>query len=319
MAKEQAICIATGEGYVMFLDYEKALDDKYARALGIDTSHPTFIYAMPDTFEEGANYYRKLLATGELRIAVFDSVASMITESETEKDTGSRNVADRALMLHQFCRQITPVLERTQSTAIFLNHMMIKVGTSPIGQRMAAQGIKQKTKPGGEALNFYASLIIEFQQIKHLSATVHDPLTNEKTKMKTQTDTRAIIVKNKVGTPQGTVDLRIRYGKGFSQAYSVLQVLLGYGHVKKKSAQTYVFSEELRHPDNDQTTFSGGESAVLTAMEESPYWLEILEVKAREILDGAGDLSDAALNATNDVEEDDGSDSIGGYVAGLDD
>lgn len=319
LAKEQAKCIATGEGYVMFLDYEKSLDEKYVRALGIDTAHPTFIYVMPDTFEEGANLYRKFLATGELRIAVFDSVASMITESETEKATGSRNVADRALMLHQFCRQITPVLERTQSTAIFLNHMMIKVDTSPMGQRLAAQGIKQKTKPGGEALNFYSSVIIEFQQIKHLSATVFDPLTNEKTKMKTQTDTRATIVKNKVGTPQGSVDLRIRYGKGFSQAYSVLQVLIGYKQVKKKNAQTYIFSEELRHPDDNKVEFTGGESAVLTAMEESPYWLEILENKAREILDAAGDLSDAALNAGNDVEEDDEVASIGGYVEGLDD
>ena len=291
LAIEQQKCIATGEGYVMFLDYEKTLDEKYIRALGIHPEHHSFLYAMPNTFEEGANAYRDLLRTGELRIAVFDSVAAMITKSETEKDVGAAAVADRAKMLHQMCRMITPILEETKSTAIFLNHMMQKVDTSPMGQRLAAQGIKQITKPGGEALNFYSSLTIEFKQIKHLKSTTFNPITGEKEAVATQTQTKATIVKNKVGNPQGTAELRIRYGKGFSQAYSVLQILVGNKAVKKVGAK-YTFPDALAH--NGQTVWTGGENAVLNDIENDPEWLEFLRENAQRILEDSGDLMENA-------------------------
>lgn len=299
LAIQQQECIAAGEGYVMFLDFEKALDEKYCRALGIDTSDPTFIYVMPDTFEEGAKIFRQVLATGELRIGVFDSVASMITEAETNKETGERMVSDRALLLHQFCRQITPVLERTGCAAIFLNHMMHKVDTSPIGQKLAASGIKQITKPGGEALNFYASLIIEYKQVRHLKADSVDPLTGEKVKIASQTDTKATLVKNKVGTPQSVVDLRIRYGRGFSQAYSVLRILQGNKIVKKTGAW-YKVPQELAF--GRETDFHG-ENALLSAWEDDPDWLALLVEKAKQVLDEVGDEY-ANLDESNMDEED---------------
>lgn len=302
LAIEQKKCKEAGSGVVLFLDFEKAIDENYCKALGIDVADPTFIYAEPNTFEEGAKILRSLLETGELRIAVLDSVAAMITESESEVETGMARVADRAKMLHQLCRQITPVLARTDATVIFLNHMMVKVDTTAFGQKMAAQGIKQTTKPGGEALNFYASLIIEFKQIKHLSKTTVDPLTNESTKIATQTETKAKIVKNKVGNPQGEVLLRIRYGKGFSQAYSALQVLVGHEVVTKNSTGYYTFPADLVPPSFDEKKFHG-EDGLLSKIEENPEWLDLLVVRAKEILNSAGDLFD---NASGEEFEDEG-------------
>ena len=85
LAEAQKEIIASGEtAYVMFFDYEKTFDGKYAKNLGLDPDHESFIYLMPNTFEEGANIYRELLATGEVYLAVFDSVAAMITEKEID-------------------------------------------------------------------------------------------------------------------------------------------------------------------------------------------------------------------------------------------
>ena len=293
LAIEQKNCIENG-GYVMFLDYEKSLDENYCKALGLDVNDPSFIYVLPDTFEEGADIFRKILATGELRIGVFDSVAAMITEREAELDAGQVMVADRAKALHQLCRQITPVLARTEATAIFLNHMMIKVDTSPMGQRMAAQGIKQITKPGGTALDFYASLQLEFKQIKHLTASTTDPLTMESVKVATQTETEVKVVKNKVGVAQGKALLRIRFGHGFSEAYSVLQVLLGHGIIKKAATST-----TYNFPDGQKAV---GEDKAIRLLENDPALLATLEEKAREVLASQGNLMD---NAGEEEEEND--------------
>lgn len=308
LAKCQQEIISEGvTGYVIFFDYEKTFDGKYARKLGLDPEHESFIYMMPNTFEEGANIYRELLATGEVRMAVFDSVAAMITEKETQADTGASMVADRAKVMHQFCRQITPVLARTNSTAIFLNHVMEKVDATWAGQQLAAKGIKQYTRPGGTALDFYSSLTLEFRQQKFYKVKEFDALENEKVEIIRQTDVLMSIVKNKVGDPQGKVVLRVRFGQGFSQAFSVEQILVAYGLIKKSVAWFYVpeayLTPDLKGKAKDGVLSFNGEDKLIAAIEADPAWLALLENEARTLLDGK-DPEVTNINFEDSVEVD---------------
>jgi recombination protein RecA len=308
MAKAQKEIIETeATAYVMFLDYEKTFDVEYAENLGLDTSHSSFIYYAPVTFEEGANAYRELLQTGELRFAVFDSVAAMITEKEIASETGAAMVADRAKLMHQFCRQIVPVLERTNSTVIFLNHIMEKVDATWAGQQMAAKGIKQYVRPGGTALDFYSSLTLEFKQKQFHKVSEFDALTNEKVDTVLQTDILMTIVKNKVAKPQGQATLRVRFGKGFSQAYSVVQILLAHKVIKKAGAWHYVPAElagpGMEHSIKDGKIGFQGEEKLIKAMEARPDWLAILEAKAAEILADSNPET-GELNVVDDFDVD---------------
>lgn len=287
MAVEQQRIIEAGEErYVMFLDYERSIDPLYCSKLGLDVDHESFIYVKPENFEHGANIFRHMLNTGAVSIAVFDSVAAMVSEKEQQADTGKANVADRAKMMHQFLRQITAPCERYGTTAIFLNHTMEKVDTSPMGQRMAAQGIKVMTQPGGTALPFYASLRIEFKKTKKVKSNAHDVITDETDKMVTAQDIQATVVKNKVGAAFGTASLRVRFGKGFSQPYSVLAILKAHNVVKVKTGGYHHFSGDLTV--SGEPVVIQGEDTALTQIETDPTWLAMLTKKAVSLLDAYG-------------------------------
>lgn len=285
-ALQAAARLQQAGGNFMFLDYERSIDPKYVRALGIDTRADSFIYYKPVSFEDGANVYRELLKTGDLDMAIFDSVATMVTENELNADTGKATMADRAKMMHQFLRQTVGMLEQTDSALVLLNHLMDLVDTSPMGQRMAQQGIKRKTSPGGTSVPFYASLRVEFNQSGNIRTAEMDTLSQESVNQIRQTKVQATVIKNKVGDPFRTAEVRVRYGKGFSQAFSVLQVLVAHGVIAKTQAGKHTFADETAPEIGGQESFASEEKTI-AAMESDAEWLARLERIAQEALDAA--------------------------------
>lgn len=273
-------------GNVAFFDFEHALDPVYCEALGLDVYADSFIYAKPDYFEQGANAFRRMVRTGELQLGIFDSVAAMVTKHELEADTGQVTVADRAKMLHQFCRQLRAELSRYGTGAIFLNHLLPLVDATPMGRKLAAQGIQRFTSPGGKALPYYASMRVEFKQTGNLTTEEVDPLTQEVSKITRQTKTQAVVVKNKVADPFRKAELRVRFGQGFSQPYGVLSILTAH-KVIAKSGSFFTFKEPALYLDDDHAKVQGEEN-LLKLMEENPDWFAQLEKRATQIVETLG-------------------------------
>ncbi len=293
-------------GIVAYFDFERTLDPVYCASLGLDVYAESFLYSKPEYFEKGANAFRKLVRTGEVAMGVFDSVATMVTQHELEADTGAVQVADRAKMMHQFLRQLNPLLNTYGTAAIFINHIMELVDATPMGRQMAAKGIKRKTSPGGRALPFYASLRVEFNQIGNLRTSEFDPLSNEEQDITTQTKVEATVIKNKVApTAFRKAELRVRFGKGFSQPYDVLSLLTNHKVVKKAGAW-FTFPPELRLNNDDDYSKVQGEDTVLSLMEENPEWMGTLEKTAYKIIDSLGadtfdTVDSTALTETEDA------------------
>jgi len=273
-----------GTGYVFFADYERTLDPVYCKALGLDVNSESFIYVQPEHFEEGANIYRKLVASGELVLGVFDSVATMVTKHELEAETGAVQVADRAKMMHQFLRQLNPAGAKYNTATVFLNHIMELVDASPMGRQMTAKGIKRKTSPGGRALPFYSSLRVEFNQIGNVRSKEMDFLNNEEVAQIRQTKTKATVIKNKVADPFGEVELRVRFGRGFSNPYSVLNLLVAHKVVKKSGAWFSFPDAKIRLNGDDDYAKIQGEDEVLKLMEENPEWESVLTKVAENVI-----------------------------------
>ena len=271
-------------GKILFLDYEKSLDESYCKALGIDVSGESFIVMQPKTFEEGANVFRELMVTGELDMLIADSVAAMVTEKEFEAETGKANVADRAKMMAQFMRQITDPIQRFQICTVFLNHLQEVIDASPMGQKLKAAGVNRKTTPGGTALKFYAGMRMEYKPIGNIRSEVYDPISNASVAEIRQTKVQVTVVKNKVAPPFRQCEVRVRYGKGFSQAYSVLDVLTAHKAVKKGAGGVYVFPPALSPQQSAEPFQDRGEEKVILALESNPEWLSRLEAQARDLL-----------------------------------
>lgn len=291
MAKEQARIKETGEDKILvFFDYERTLDPVYMKALGLDVEdEETFVYVKPRTLEHGMNMFRSLGQTGLVSMAVFDSVAAMVSEQELAKETGEVTVADRAKALHQSMRQIVGMVEEQQIAAVFLNHVMEAIPTGFMEKKMAANGVVKKAKPGGKALDYYASLQLEFKRLGEVKATDFDVLANEKTKQILGQKVLVTVAKNKTGAAFGSATLRVRQSRGFSQAYSVLTILNNYDVVPVKTGwyswPVDLLPDILKSKAKEGVYRIQGEEVMLSALESSPEWLALAETEARKTLD----------------------------------
>lgn len=306
--------------HTSFWDHETSLDERYVRALGIDPDakceeckEPKFLYDQPVSFEQGANWFRKIMPFVDLHIT--DSVAAMTSEHELAIETGKVELGVRGRLMYQYMRQVVGPINRARTCMVFLNHLQDVIDTSPMGQRMLAQGIKRQTTPGGRGLKFYASLRMEFKRIGQIKSEVYDPITNEKVKQARQTRTIVSVVKNKVGDPFGLAEVRVRFGRGFSNEWSALDVLTRHGVVKKDGA-IYRFVDpqfappsELADGEKSGVLWIKGEDAVVARMEDSAPWRGVMISKARQMISTGWDqkMDDEAIKeaqADNPDEDD---------------
>jgi recombination protein RecA len=235
---------------IVYLDYEQALDEAYCKALGLDINSDRFLFAQPDTLEQGANVARQLIATGKVGVAVFDSVEAMLPEAMSEAETGKVLVATRARELGQFLAQLNPMARETGTLCVFVNHEKDVIDMSP-GRRPSYQ---RTTTPGGKALKFYASLRLQFAHIQGMKSTIMNALTNEPEEIMTAQDIRVRVVKNKVGPPYRSARVRLRYGRGFDNLHTAIQVLIAHDIIDY-STGWYHFSgtPALIHPEMPRT------------------------------------------------------------------
>lgn len=290
-------------GTILYLDYEHALDPEYASALGLDVSSETFLFAQPETFEQGMNAARELIETGDLDVVIVDSVAAMVLEKELSIETGGSTFADKAKLMAQAMRQLTPIVKRHDVVLIFLNHLQDVIDSSPMGQRLSAQGVKRTTTPGGRALKYHASMRIEYRPVGNVRTSEFNPVMNEKEDVPTQTKVSVTVTKNKVGPPFRTCLVRVRFGKGFSQAWTVQDLLVRYRVLKKGTGGVFTFDEDTAPPGWDPKKTLRGEENLILRMESDPEWLAHLTAIAKKLLEEHSHPVEEVVSAEQDDPE----------------
>jgi recombination protein RecA len=276
-------------GYVAFFDYERAIDKPYFRALGVDPNSEQFLYFTPRHLEEGANVFRSLVATGEIQMGIFDSVARMATEHELTAETGKVLVADRAKMMYQFLRQVIDPLADSNTSLVFLNHLLEKVDATFLGAQMAARGIKQYTSPGGNAIPFYASLRLQYKKIGDITKDEFNPLLNEDSKVRVGSKHEVYALKNKVGKPGGKAEVINVMGEGFSQVRTAVDLLVKYDLIKKNGA--WFTAKEARLVETLGDKQIQGEDNLVAKISAEPLTKGTVITVAHEILQNAVDTA----------------------------
>src|SRR5699024_5215814 len=144
-------------GQAAFIDAEHALDPTYARALGVNIEE--LLLSQPDTGEQVLEIAEALVRRGAVDIIAVDSVAALVPEADIEGEMGDAHVGFHARLMSQALRKLSGAINKSNTTAIFINQIREKVGVM-FGN--------PETTPGGRALKFYSSVRLEVRRAETL-------------------------------------------------------------------------------------------------------------------------------------------------------
>lgn len=140
---------------VLYLDYEHAVDLAYFRKIGLNTQDENlWLYDQPYSLEDGVDAATSLIKTGKIGLLIVDSVAAMAPEAELEGTAHDQQIGLQARLMGKTLRILVGLLEKTGTTALFINQLRDKIGGY----------IPMSTTPGGRALKFHASVRVELRR-----------------------------------------------------------------------------------------------------------------------------------------------------------
>lgn len=202
-------------GAVAFVDAEHALDQSYARNLGVDTEN--LIVSQPDTGEQGLEIAEALVRSGAIDVLVVDSVAALVPRAEIEGEMGDSHVGLQARLMSQALRKLTGTINKSKCVVIFINQLREKVGVM-FGN--------PETTTGGRALKFYSSIRLDVRRIDSIKQG--DEIVGNRTRVK--------VMKNKVAPPFKQAEFDIMYNEGISRNGNIVDVGVKENIVQKSGA-----------------------------------------------------------------------------------
>ena len=238
-------------GRAAFIDAEHALDPVYAKNLGVDINE--LLLAQPDTGEQALEICEALVRSEAVNIVVIDSVAALVPKAEIDGEMGDSHVGLQARLMSQALRKLAGTINKTQTTAIFINQLREKVGVM-FGN--------PETTTGGRALKFYASVRLDVRRSEALK--IGDNIIGNRTTIK--------VVKNKVAPPFKTAVVDIMYGEGISHEGEIIDLGSECGIIEKSGAWYSYNGEKIGQ----------GKENVKLFLKDHPEIRDEIETKIRE-------------------------------------
>ena len=230
-----AIAEAQKDGsYAAFIDAEHALDIKHAQRMGVDLDR--VVISQPDSGEQALQLVEHLTETGEFSIIVIDSVAALSPQAELDGQMEDYTIGALARLMSKSMRKLSGIINKTQTTVIFINQIREKVGVI-FGN--------PETTPGGRALKYAASVRLDIRIRERIKSG--SDFIGQKVKVK--------VVKNKMSSPYKEIETIINYADGINKEEELIELATMRGVVQKAGAWYSYLGKNIGQGKSDAANF----------------------------------------------------------------
>jgi recombination protein RecA len=203
-----------------YVDAEHAVDPVLFKNYGVNIKDLDLVQGFNG--EENLDILEMLVQSGAYKVAVVDSVSSLIPSAEAEAEIGNDFIALLARLMSKALRRLTPIANRSGCLLIFINQLRNKIGS---------YGNPEITT-GGEALGFYTTGRISIRGPEAKKRRIPDPITGEVIGHETLFE----ITKNKLAPPFKKSTINLIYGSGYDLHWEVLNMATDIGVIDKVGA-----------------------------------------------------------------------------------
>jgi recombination protein RecA len=209
---------------VIYVDFERSFDSKFASQVGIDTSTDKFIHLLPDDIETANDVVCELIKTDEIAAIVFDSDAAAPPRLMAIDPAGKANFGAAAKALGEFLKRVNILLANYNTTLFWISQE--RVNMTPMSHLPNCTG--------GESPKFFSSVVNRVTKtdvIKDANGTIGISI-------------RVRNYKNKASIPFRDANMNLYYNGGFKCDEEYIDFLMLFDIIKQKGAYFYVPGEE---------------------------------------------------------------------------
>jgi recombination protein RecA len=302
---------------VAYDDAEGTFDPAWAAALGVDV--PSLVLFQPESAQQGSDIINALVRTGELDLAILDSIAAMTPEREIEESASKGQRPDQALLTNRLMRTIQASLnslglENQKKPAI--------IQVNQFRQKVGVMYGDPTTWPGGLGQNYAASILIEMRAGKQINGKGNlvdgsDKSKDELAQMRIGRELNFTVSKNKTFPPfkkgvfhlvnQDVPHLNLRKGhiNNFEQ---MVEYGIHIGLVHKAGAWLDMhteFGDEFVNPDVKSGNFQGVDKLIEFLRGQPDLVKKVRERIMNEVKNAAYATKGSAVAPADEEDEED--------------
>lgn len=214
LACEIAGNILRSGGELDYKDSEARLNKDFAAIFGL--KHDEMKYDRPNTIPEAIRpLYKWQVDKSKINGYIIDSLAALSTDTEMDNEDGDKMGMRRAKEFSEHLRK---------GARIVAENNILLFCTNQIREKADAQKFERKDiNPGGKAIEFYASLIFRFSNIKPIRAEVN--VAGKKVKRDVGMEATIEVVKSSIWKPHRSAPIILYFDYGIDDIRANLQYI----------------------------------------------------------------------------------------------
>lgn len=265
------------EKKIFFLDEEGTFDVVWARKFGVDVEKVMIWQPQGESAEKVLDVLRNVIETGEVGLAVLDSVATLVSEQVYEESLEKKSYGGIAATLTRFVNLIKGPLLKYECTLIMINQVREDLN-SMFGGTIT---------PGGKAFKHACSARFEFRKGKFIDSNGKE-LTNN-AENPAGNIVHVVVRKTKIFEPTRRVGYyTINYLTGPDFMSDYIDVGLQVGVINQRGAFYDVIDPSTGEVMNEGKI--QGKPKLKEQLEQHKEWLKIIDnamsgKKAEDVID----------------------------------